>query len=230
MKKLIKKIRARLAGMIKVAAPAAAALTLLACAPAAKASGTFYANTLLAGGTLVLTNNTAFTNGVNSTAYVPLLSEQYPVGFGGGTNWWANGWTYYTNQSGVIVTNPLPVFATNANWASDARLLPDANGNVPSVSVFASMYGPDTTSTNTLTIVLGGVVGTNHLTAAQNLFTFAIKGLGTNYSNLSTNLPASFLQGIDGVYISYISLDNKASTNSYLQQLRLTGWGPGPNE
>lgn len=215
-----------------------AALTLLACALAARAAD-YKTPSLINGTGLVITNGYTFTNtpwlaGQNLTnaaslvVYTPPLSEQYPVGFGGGTNWWASGWTYYTNSSGIIVTNPLPLLQTNYSWGARAQFYGYPGLAQPTVGCLVQVGGSNNIATNAITITLGSCAGTNFTTAAQDQYSFTFNFAGTNVCVL-TNLPSAFVQNADSIYpVSITGIGTNA--NFYLNQLRLTYWSPSVNE
>ena len=217
----------------------AAAFVLLACVPLARA-GQFMMPSLIRGTQMVLTNTQTYTNApwyTNTTTpmvFTPLLSEQYPVGFGGGTNWWANGWTYYTNTSGIIVTNPLPLLQTNLNWWASAQYYGNSALASPTVGCFLSVQsglGTNGTSstTNGITITLASGAGTNYMSQANNQFTFTFTWTGTNLVNIVTNLPSFLVQNGDRI-IPYQITALGTNAVTVLDQLTLTVWNPSAEE
>lgn len=135
-----------------------------------------------------------------------------------------------TNQYSVKGT-----LRTNATGIADVSLWGNRDGSAPIANLNISLCGTNAAATNIITFVLQTIANdrfklspsTNLLatTGAQNRFTVAVTANGTTPVVVSTNVPASFMQGAQYVRLSSFGSSN-AGTNVFINDVSLNGYAP----
>ena len=178
------------------------------------------------GWNLYLTNGVAVTTASSTEIYTKSWVQTNAI------TYQTNGTTIYTNYNGA--SSYAPVYVTNTAGITDLNLWANRDGSVALVNLSADIVGYNASFTNLITIVFtpvsyeSGAAKYGQLTypSTSPSFSWAINANGLTHVVVSTNLPASFIQGCKALHITSITPSSETASTNGCININLNGYKP----